>query len=215
MRLPTVDPGNGPRFLQLTGIAAPLLLPDVGCEVIAPLGAGAISGMSAGERAFEGLRYLPGGVENPDFVLNQEAYRQASILLAGENFGIGDDPSSAVTRLMAFGIRVVAAPRFGAKFHKSCVSRGLLPVTLDEAAIAEVADWVVSNPGIEMKVDLDGQLIERPGRTPVTFDVDPRTRNKLLMGLDDLDESRQYTEMTAALREEDRMKRPWLYHERE
>jgi len=201
--------------LQHAGIAAPLLLRDVECDVIAPLGAASISGLSAGERAFEGLRSLPAGVENPDFVLNQEAYRQASILLAGDNFGIGNDPSAAVTRLLAFGIRVVVAPRFGSKFHTSCVSLGLLPVTLDEAVIAEIADWVDSSPGIEMKVDLDSQLIECPGRKPVTFKVDPRTRNKLLMGLDDLDESRQYTEITAALREEDRMKRPWLYHQRE
>ena len=135
--------------------------------------------------------------------------------MAGDNFGIGNDPSAAVTRLLAFGIRVVVAPRFGSKFHTSCVSLGLLPVTLDEAVIAEIADWVDSSPGIEMKVDLDSQLIECPGRKPVTFKVDPRTRNKLLMGLDDLDESRQYTEITAALREEDRMKRPWLYHQRE
>jgi 3-isopropylmalate/(R)-2-methylmalate dehydratase small subunit len=215
VKLPMVEPGNGPRFLQHTGIAVPLLLCDLGCDVIAPLGTSSTSGLSAGERVFEGLRYLPGGAENPDFVINQEAYRQASILLAGDNFGIGDEPASAVNCLMAFGIRVVVASRFGSKFHGSCVSLGMLPVTLDEAVIAEIADWVVSNPSIEMMVDLDGQVIERPGREPVSFSVHPRARNKLLMGLDDLDEISQYSEFAAAFRNEDRMRRPWLYDQRE
>ena len=96
MRLPTVSGGSGPRFARHVGIAAPFLLCNVDSDVIAPIGSSLLSGLSAGERAFEPLRYLSDGSENSEFVLNQEPYRNASILLAGENFGAGSAPESAL-----------------------------------------------------------------------------------------------------------------------
>ncbi len=214
MELPTVSGGSGPRFARHTGVAAPLLLRNVDCDVIAPIPPEPISGLSAGQRVFELLRYLPDRSENPDFVLNQEPYRHASILLVGENFGTGDAPESAVTRLMAFGIRAVVAPAFGSAFSGTGVASGLLPVTLCEEIIEEIADWVVSNPGIEVAIDLEDEVIECPGREPISFSIDPRARNKLLLGLSDLDEMLQHSENTVAFRDVDRNRRPWLYNRR-
>ena len=211
MKLPTVSGGSGPRFLRHTGVAAPLLRADMDCDVIAPLDTNLISGLSSGQRAFEPLRYLSDGSENPDFELNQEPYRSASILLVGENFGTGSAPESAVTRLMSFGIRAIVGPSFGSKFHAVCIAYGVLPVTLVEERTAALAARVESNPGVEMTIDLEAEVIEYADEEPVAFSVDPRARHKLLMGLNDLDEMSQHTENTLAFRSADRSRRPWIY----
>ena len=210
-KLPVVSGGGGLRFVRHTGIPAALLLPNLDTDVISPINPDSISGLSPGERAFETLRYLPDGSENPDFVLNQEPYRSASILLAGDNFGVGSAPESAVTRLMAFGIRSVIAPGFGPVFYTNCFAFGMLPVTLGEEVIEKIADRVVSNRGVEMTVDLERNVIECPGMEPISFSMDSRLRNKLLLSLNDLDEMLQHSERAKELRKEDRNSRPWIY----
>ena len=155
---------------------------------------------------------LSDGSENPDFVLDQEPYRNASILLAGENFGTGSAPESEVFRLMAYGIRSVIAPSFAAAFYSNCLTYGMLPVTLGEEVIEKLAEGVVSNPGVEMTVDLEGQVIELSGMESVSFSMDARARNKLLQGLSDLDEMRQHSENVVAFRNHDRNRRPWIYN---
>ena len=149
--------------------------------------------------------------ENPDFLLDQEPYRDASILLAGENFGTDSAPVSAITRLMAFGLRSVIAPGFQPAFYSNCFAFGMLPVTLDEEVIEKIADRVVSNPGVAMTVDLEGQVIEVPGMEPISFSIDPRMRTKLLQGMNDLDEMLQHSENVVAFRSHDRNRRPWIY----
>ena len=158
---------------------------------------------------------LSDGSENPDFVLDQEPYRNASILLAGENFGTGSAPESEVFRLMAYGIRSVIAPSFAPAFYNNCLTYGMLPVTLGEEVIEKLAEGVVSNPGVEMTVDLEGQVIELSGMEPVSFSMDARARNKLLQGLSDLDEMRQHDENVVAFRNHDRNRRPWIYNLRD
>jgi len=197
------------------GIAAPFLRRNVDTDIIAPINPNGISGLSRAERAFEPLRYFSDGRENPDFVLNQEAYRNASILLAGENFGTGSAPESEVFRLMAYGIRSVIAPGFGPEFYSECLTFGMLPVTLSEEVIEKLAEGVVSNPRLEMTVDLEGQVIEVSGMDPVSFSMDARARNKLLQGLSDLDEMRQHSENVATFRNHDRNRRPWVYNWRD
>ena len=154
---------------------------------------------------------LPDGSENPDFVLDQESYREASILLAGEKLGTGSAPESEVFRLQAYGIRSVIAPGFGPVFYSSCLTFGMLPVTLSEEVIEKIAEGVVSNPGVEITVDLERQVIEVPGMEPVSFSIDARASNKLLQGVNDLDEMLQHSENVVAFREHDRNRRPWVY----
>ncbi len=198
--------------MRHVGIAAPFLRRNVDTDIIAPINPNGISGLSRAERAFEPLRYFSDGRENPDFVLNQEAYRNASILLAGENFGTGSSRGTGVSLPMAFGIRVVIAPSFGPIFYLNAARLGLLVVTLGEEVIARIADWAVSNPGVEMMVDLERNVIEAPGLEPISFSMNPRIRNKLLTGsVDELDEMRQYSEGVRELRNEDRNTRPWIY----
>jgi 3-isopropylmalate/(R)-2-methylmalate dehydratase small subunit len=199
-------------FVRHTGIAAPFLRHNVDTDVISPLNPNPIlPGASQGERAFEGIRYFRDGTENPDFFINQEPYRRASILLTGRNFGTGSSRATGVTWPMAMGIRVVIAPSFGPIFETNAFRFGLLAVPLELEAIEALATWAEANHGVEMTVDLERQVIEAPGMTPVLFQMDPRVRNKLLRGLDDLEELAEHAPTARAMRSEDRTRRPWIY----
>ncbi len=221
-----------PQFVRHTGIAAPFRQPDLDSELIAPVGvelrdlhavhsdrgnvlldAHRHDGSWTGPHAFHGFRYRPDGTEDPDFVLNREPYREASILLAGRNFGQGSQQAFAVIRLRQCGMRVVIAPSFGPVFHDDCFDFGLLPVTLDEPVVEELTDRVSANPEIDMTVDLARQVVERPGMAPVRFHIDSRRRSSLLQGLDTtLLERLQHGASAEAMRERDRRLRPWIYN---
>ena len=219
------------QFVRHTGIAAPFRQPDLESELIAPVGvelrdlhavhldresvrldAHRHDGSWTGRHAFPGFRYRPDGTEDPDFVLNRDPYRDASILLAGRNFGQGSQQAFAVIRLRQCGMRVVIAPSFGPVFHDDCFDFGLLPVTLGEQVVEALADRVRGNPGIDMTVDLERQVVERPGMAPVRFRIDPRRRSSLLQGVDTtLLERLQHGASAEEMRERDRLRRPWIY----
>lgn len=225
---------TAPQFVRHTGIAAPFMQHDVEGEYIAPVGPGlqdlhavhmdpgavvlqphTHDGSWAGQHAFQGFRYRPDGSEDPDFVLNQEPYRNASILLAGRDFGRGSLQAFAVIRLMQCGMRAVIAPSFGTVFYDDCFDYGLLPVTLGEEVVGRIAEGVRANPGVVMSVDLARQVIERPGMERISFQIDSRRRLNLLQGLDiTLDEQIQYSDSAAAMRSQDRSARPWIYDTR-
>ena len=222
------------QFLRHTGIAAPFRRPDLEGELIAPLGPELHDlhavhmdpglavldphphdGSWAGQHAFQGFRYRLDGSEDPDFVLNQEPYRRASILLAGRNFGVGSLQAFAAIRLRQCGMRVVIAPSFGPVFHDDCFDYGLLPVTLEEAVVAGIAEEVRANPEVTMTVDLVRQSVEHPGMEPIAFEIDARRRLSLLTGADStLEERLQHADSAAAMRSQDQRARPWIYDTR-
>ena len=170
---------EAPIFERHTGIAAPFLRHNVDTDVISPLNPNPIKeGATSGERAFEAIRYFPDGTENPEFFINQEPYRRASIMLTGRNFGTGSSRSSGVTWPMAMGIRVVIAPSFGPIFYTNAFRFGLLAVPLEMDVIEQLAEWVGSHPGVEMTVDLERQMIVAPAMRPVPFMIDGRVRNE-------------------------------------
>ena len=223
--------GHPAQFVRHTGIAAPFRQPDIESELIAPVGvelrdlhavhpdrgnvrldAHRHDGSWTGPHAFHGFRYRPDDTEDPDFVLNREPYREASILLAGRNFGQGSQQAFAVIRLRQCGMRVIIAPSFGPVFHDDCFDFGLLPVTLDEQVVEALTDRVSANPEIDMTVDLESQVAERPGMAPIPFQIDSRRRSSLLQGLDTtLLERLQHGASAEAMRERDRRLRPWIY----
>ena len=222
---------NPLEFVRHTGIAAPFLQPDLESELIAPVGAelrdlhavhldpGSVlleahphDGSWTGQHALHGFRYRPDGTEDTEFVLNQEPYRNASILLAGRNFGQGSLQAFAVIRLMQCGMRAVIAPSFGPVFYDDCFDFGLLPVTLDEEVVERLTDRVRANPEVEVTVDLAKKVIERPGMASIPFQIDSRRRLSLLQGLDStLDERLQHSGNAEAMRKRDRNLRPWIY----
>ena len=209
MKLPTVPGGSGPRFVRHAGTAAAVLLADLECGVIGPPGAGSETG--ADPLPFAALRVLPDGSRDPGFVLDRTPYRGASILIAGENFGVGTGAEDAARILASAGFRVVLAPGFGAGFEAAAAAAGLLAATLPADSVEELAEWSVSHAGQEMTVDLETERIERAGREPVAIGVHPRVRYKLRFGLTDLDEILEHSAETMAFRRADRDRRPWLY----
>lgn len=193
-------------FDVVRGPAAALLVPDINTDVIAPAHSrrGAMSA-----DAFAPLRYLPDGRDNPDFVLNQDPFRGAPILLAGANFGCGSSRESAVWALCGLGVRCVIAESYGDIFYGNCFQNGVLPVVLERPLLGELA--VEAATGEAVEVDLRTQTITTPSGRRIPFDVSPMRRAQLLDGLDDLDVGIGRRDDVLAFQVKDRERRPWVY----
>ena len=203
--------GSGPQFLTQEGIAAPLMMDNVDTDIISPIGKPMNPGATPETRAFEPIRFFADGREKPDFILNQEAFRRASIILAGKNFGTGSSRSVAVSRPLAGGINVVIAESFGPLFYDNSVRLGLLAVPLDGGTIEQIAQWSVDNPGQSIFVDLQRQVIEVPGMETIEFRVEPRVREKLLNGYSVREELSRLEEEIDEFAQAYRQGRAWIY----
>lgn len=172
-------------FVKLTGIAAPLPRPDVDTDQIIPKQfLKRVERTGYGDFLFFDWRYEDDGTPNPDFVLNQEPYDRAEILLAGRNFGCGSSREHAPWALNDFGIRAVIAPSFADIFANNCYQNGMLPVTLPEEQVEELVEKATESPGYELTVDLEEQEVRDDEGFRASFEVDPFRRDCLLEGLD-------------------------------
>ena len=158
-----------------------------------------------GKYAFEMARYLPGGAENPEFVLNQPRYRGAQILVCGEFFGTGSSREMAVWALAGMGFHVLIAPSYGQIFYGNCFQNGLLPIVLAPSLVDELMRE--AEEGKQFEIDLEKQTIN--GRIP--FDISARRKKMLLEGLDELGLTLALEPKIAAFEAADRAKRPWIY----
>jgi 3-isopropylmalate/(R)-2-methylmalate dehydratase small subunit len=203
------------KFKTLTAIAAPLLRINIDTDAIIPsreMKTVSKVGLSGG--LFAGWRYKTSGGrdENPDFVLNQEPYRRAQILLTGMNFGCGSSREHAVWALHEWGIRAVIAPGFGAIFHGNCVRNGIVPVVLADTLVAELAQQVERDPARNLiTVDLERCLVISPDGKTHAFTVAPADREMLLEGLDPIAVTRKRDDEILAFQARDRLRRPWIY----
>jgi 3-isopropylmalate/(R)-2-methylmalate dehydratase small subunit len=187
------------RFRTLTAVAAPLDLPNVDTDRIIParfLRKPRSAGY--GQFCFHDLRVRADGSEDPAFVLNRPAYREARILVAGENFGCGSSREGAVWALAGRGIRAVVAPSFGDIFAGNCLKNGLLAVTLPGDAAAALRQALHATPGARVTLDLEAQTLAGPDGARHGFEVDPFWREALLEGLDEIGlTERRATEIAA------------------
>jgi 3-isopropylmalate/(R)-2-methylmalate dehydratase small subunit len=202
---------NGPRFIRQRGIAAPLLMDNVDTDIISPIGKPPIPGVPKEKRAFEPIRFFSDGREKSDFILNQEAFRNASIILAGKNFGTGSSRSVAVTRPMDGGITVVIAESFGPLFYDNSIRYGLLAVPLAGEIIEMLAQWSYDHPGQEILVDLEREIIQVPGMENIEFRIEPRVRRKLLSGYTPLEELQEIEEQITEFSDGYERSRPWVF----
>lgn len=193
-------------FITLRGPAAPLMLRDVDTDMLAPAHGGR-SGLGA--RAFAPLRYRPDGSEEPGFVLNDPRFRRAPILLMGRNFGCGSSRESAVTALVAIGVRCVIAPSFGDIFAGNCIQHGVLPALLDEPGVLALA--ADARTGGCFEVDLRSCGITAPSGRRADFGIDPTWRSRLLEGLDDFGVTLRQAPDIDTFQARDRDRRPWVY----
>ena len=200
------------KFTRVTGVAAPLMRPNIDTDVIIPIDdCVTVPRGEQGRCAFRPLRYLADGSDNPDFILNREPYRKAVILLAGVNFGCGSSREPAVWALMGLGLRAIIAPSFGDIFYNNCFQNGVLAIILAEETVRALADAVEASPDSPMTVDLENCGIEHPGGMRVPFSIDEARRTALLEGLDQVGITLRLDSKIASWQQSDRLKRPWVY----
>lgn len=175
------------KFTKLQGIVAPLDRANVDTDQIIPKQfLKRIERTGFGEFAFFDWRYLEDGVPNPDFILNQDRYRDASILVGGGNFGSGSSREHAPWALMEMGFRAIIAPSFADIFRNNCMQNGLLPVILDSSEVDTVMARALRGSGYSATVDLESQTVTDRQGLDASFEVDPFRKNSLLKGLDDV-----------------------------
>ena len=200
------------KFTKLTGVAAPMDVINVDTDQIIPkLHLRTIKRTGLGKVLFDELRFNPDGSEKPGFILNQEPYRKAEVLVAGDNFGCGSSREHAPWALLDFGIRCVISTSFADIFYNNCFKNGILPITVsaDElgALMADASDR--ENP--VLTIDLVAREITRPNGATVSFEIDEFRRECLLDGLDDIGLTMQKVEMIDAFEKTQRERQPWLY----
>jgi 3-isopropylmalate/(R)-2-methylmalate dehydratase small subunit len=198
-------------FTRLTGIAAPLPLANVDTDKIIPARfLKTIKRTGLGVNLFDTLRYTPDGAERPDFVLNQEPWRRAEILVAGPNFGCGSSREHAPWALLDFGIRCVIAPDFADIFHNNCFKNGILPIRLPQHVCDQLMDDARLGANSRITIDLERQLVVRPNGEEIAFDVDPFRKHCLLHGLDDIGLTMEKRASIETYEAKARDLQPWL-----
>ncbi|CAM5776101.1 3-isopropylmalate dehydratase small subunit [Labrys miyagiensis] len=199
------------KFTTLTGVAAPLEIMNVDTDMIIPkqyLKTIKRTGLGAG--LFSEMRFNDDGSENPDFVLNKPAYRNARILVAGDNFGCGSSREHAPWALLDFGIRCVISTSFADIFYNNCFNNGILPIVVSESDLEKLFDDAKRGANATLTVDLEAQEIHGPDGGTVKFDIDPARKNKLLQGLDDIGVTMEKTPHIASFEQKTATARPWI-----
>jgi len=200
------------KFTRVTGIAAPLLRPNIDTDVIIPIDdCVSVPRAEQGRCAFRAWRYLKDGSDNPEFMLNRAPYREAKILLAGINFGCGSSREPAVWALMGLGIRAIVAPSFGDIFYNNCFQNGVLPIILPEETVRAIAAEVEKAPEVPVTVDLESGAITNDRGMRVAFSIDAARRTMLLEGLDEIGMTLKRDAKIASWQDSDRIRRPWIY----
>ena len=199
------------KFTTLTGVAAPLNMINVDTDKIIPKNyLKTIKRTGLGKALFAEMRYDEAGRENPDFVLNKGPFRNATILVSGENFGCGSSREHAPWALLDFGIRCVIAPSYADIFFGNCFKNGILPMILPEARVKELLRFLLELPGAEITVDLPAQTVTGPDGKVDKFDIDPFRKHCLINGLDDIGLTLQKETSIKAYEGKVAAERPWV-----
>jgi len=199
------------KFTTLKGVAAPLNMINVDTDMIIPKQyLKTIKRTGLGKNLFAEMRYDEQGREKADFVLNKGPYRQASILVAGQNFGCGSSREHAPWALLDFGIRCVIAPSFADIFFNNTFKNGILPVRLDEARVNELLRFLLELPGAEITVDLAAQTVTGPDGKIDSFEIDPFRKHCLINGLDDIGLTLEQAPAIATYEGRLSADRPWV-----
>jgi len=199
------------KFTTLTGIAAPMPLVNIDTDMIIPKQfLKTIKRTGLGKNLFDEMRYDRQGNEIADFVLNRPAYRQAQILVAGDNFGCGSSREHAPWALLDFGIRCVISTSFADIFYNNCFKNGILPVTLPAEAVAHLMKDAEKGANARISVDLPAQTVTAADGTVFSFDIDPFKKHCLVNGLDDIGLSLEKVAAIDAYEARARTLRPWV-----
>ncbi len=199
------------KFTTLTGVAAPLPIINIDTDMIIPKQyLKTIKRTGLGTALFSEMRYAEDGSENPDFVLNKPAYREAKIIVAGDNFGCGSSREHAPWALLDFGIRCVISTSFADIFYNNCFKNGILPVVVTPEQLAMLQDDAERGANATLTVDLVSQTIKGPDGGEIHFDIDPSRKHALLEGLDDIGITMGKGDSISAYEQKSAEARPWI-----
>ena len=207
-------------FTVHTGLVAPMDRENVDTDAIIPKQfLKSIKKSGFGPNLFDAWRYLDPGEPgqdpasrrpNPDFVLNQNRYEGASILLARKNFGCGSSREHAPWALQQYGFRALIAPSYADIFYNNCFKNGLLPIVLSERLVASLFDEAAAFIGYRLTVDLERQIVRKPDGGELAFEVEAFRKFCLLGGYDDIALSLRHADRIKAFEAERLLKQPWL-----
>lgn len=199
-------------FKKLTGVAAPLNRANIDTDAIIPKQfLRKIERTGFGKHLFHELRYTDyeGTIDNPNFILNKPEYKNATILLARDNFGCGSSREHAPWALSDFGFRVIIAPSFADIFYNNCVKNGILLVRLKEEEVDSIFKEIELNPGSTITADLESQRISTANGT-FSFEIHDFVKDCLLKGLDHIGWTLQYNDKINAYEEKIKEEQPWV-----
>ncbi|MEZ5873032.1 MAG: 3-isopropylmalate dehydratase small subunit [Nitratireductor sp.] len=199
------------KFTTLTAVAAPLPIINIDTDMIIPKDyLKTIKRTGLGKGLFAEMRYGDDGSENPDFVLNQPAWRKAQVLVAGDNFGCGSSREHAPWALTDFGIRCVISTSFADIFYNNCFKNGILPIVVSPEELDRLMDDAKRGANATLTVDLETQTIKGPDGGTITFDIDQDRKHRLLNGIDDIGETLARAAEIDAFENNMAQTRPWI-----
>lgn len=197
------------KFTKLSATAAPMELPNVDTDMIIPaVFLKTIKRSGLGKSLFQNMRYNADGSEKPDFVLNQPQYREAKILVAGDNFGCGSSREHAPWALADFGISCVISTSFADIFFNNSAKNGILLIKVTPQQLETLMKD--AKQAATLTVDLTDQVIKRPDGSAIKFDVEPHRKHNLLNGLDDIGLTMQHDDAIASYETQIKNDRPWV-----
>lgn len=200
------------KFTKLTGIAAPLRMINVDTDIIIPKQfLKTVKRTGLGVSAFYNIRYNEDGSEKADFPLNQTAYKNASILITGENFGCGSSREHAPWAILDMGFKCIVAPSFADIFYNNSFKNGILPIELPQDQVDQLMNSAENNPDAVIEIDLENQKITRGNEMSFYFDIDPFRKHCLLNGIDDIGLTLEKKAHITEFETSDKQKRSWLY----
>jgi 3-isopropylmalate/(R)-2-methylmalate dehydratase small subunit len=197
-------------FTLVEGYAAPIMQDNIDTDVIVRIER--IARLKRGEFApwaFEALRYLPDGMEAPDFILNRQPFREAKILISGANFGCGSSREMAVWAIEELGFRCIVAQSYGDIFYGNCLQNGVLPITLQREQLDALAEAAAA--GEPISVDLQACTVSSAATGPIRFEIPATQREALLSGLDEVAQTLRMAPRIDQFQQGDRRARPWVY----
>ncbi|MBT3479131.1 MAG: 3-isopropylmalate dehydratase small subunit [Candidatus Marinimicrobia bacterium] len=211
------------KFLNFTGLVAPIDRPNVDTDAIIPKQfLKSIKRTGFGPNLFDEWRYLDKGEPgmpcknrplNPDFVLNQDRYQGASILLTRENYGCGSSREHAPWAIQDYGFRVIIGPSFADIFYNNCFKNGLLPIVLSDFQVDELFQTVDQTTGFELAINLKDQTIQHSNSESISFEIDEYKKLCLLHGLDEIDQTMGMKDKIQSFEEKHRNFNPWVFED--
>jgi 3-isopropylmalate/(R)-2-methylmalate dehydratase small subunit len=199
------------KFTTLTGVAAPLPIVNVDTDMIIPKQyLKTIRRTGLGKGLFAEMRYRDDGSENPDFVLNKPAYRNARIIVAGDNFGCGSSREHAPWALKDFGVSCVVSTSFADIFYNNCFQNGILPIVVSPEDLEKLMDDASRGANATLTVDLEAQEIHGPDGGVVRFEIDAFRKHCMLHGLDGIGLTMEKLPAIGSYEERARAERPWV-----